>query len=395
MKSPQYTFEEKRQLKKSNTNMSINRQTKKTLSLPIILTMLLFLTSSHSNTLLINALSLIGSTSTLTSSKGYSFGYISSTQSSSFLPGNQRIFKSSITTTTIDEKERKDDNHLLTMKVSKGKSKQSRSKGSHIALTNEARMKSAGRRGTKKFLDPNKVFIGNLSYNTTENDLRSFLFDKDYHPKNAKGRFTGGGGGGGLQESNVVNVKIIRDWKTGKSKGYGFIQFVSPIYATSAIEWIKGKRLMGRILRLDQGKKKDVDPLLLITNDKKKKKKKTTVDTEEDVILHALNEAEDNYEEMEVDSEDNSQAFIGELDLDQFDDSILFDDEDEDDDDDDGFQYDGVYIEEFLPDDDDDEKDESQMNREQRREAAKNKKKRRKPGKGFGNIVPVETSSSL
>jgi len=256
--------------------------------------------------------------------------------------------------------------NFLEMKVSRGKSKQARSKGSQIALSNEARMKSAGRKGTKNFVDPNKLFVGNLSYNATESHLKNFLLER------------------GIQEINIEAVKIIRDWKTGKSKGYGFIQFVGPIYATSALELIKGKRLLGRIVRLDQGKKKSQDPMVVVKNEKVAPKS-----TEEEVILNALNEAEDNTEEEEGYDELDTEAQQDVLEegsfLDEYDDALLFDDDDDDDDDD--FEYDGVYVEEFLPNEN--EEDEGPMNREQRREAAKKNKKRRKPGRGFGNLIPT------
>ena len=257
------------------------------------------------------------------------------------------------------------------MKVSKGKSKQARSKGSQIALSNEARMKAAGRKGTKNFVDPNKVFVGNLSYDATESDLRDFLLHTC-----------------GVLETNIEAIKIIRDWRTKKSKGYGFIQFMAPIYASSALELIKGKKLLGRVVRLDQGKKKKQDPIVVV-----KEMSEKPLDTEEEVIANALKEVEVDSENIEQQSEmdnllEQQQVLEDGFYLDPYDDSALFDDDDDDDDDDD-FQYDGFYVEEFLPDEDDGEDDQGPLNREQRREAAKAKKKRRKPGKGFGNITPA------
>ena len=40
----------------------------------------------------------------------------------------------------------------------------------------------------------------------------------------------------------IENVKIIRDWKTGVSKGYGFILFYEPIMATSAMNRVNNSR---------------------------------------------------------------------------------------------------------------------------------------------------------
>lgn len=56
----------------------------------------------------------------------------------------------------------------------------------------------------------------------------------------------------------IESIKIIRDWKTGQSKGYGFVQFYEPMIATSAMESVnkgpgRGWRIKGRRIRLDQG----------------------------------------------------------------------------------------------------------------------------------------------
>ena len=62
-----------------------------------------------------------------------------------------------------------------------------------------------------------------------------------------------------IKERMIESVKIIRDWKTGASKGYGFIQFYEPMMATSTMESVRGGgglQIHGRTLRLDQGKRK-------------------------------------------------------------------------------------------------------------------------------------------
>ncbi|EED87040.1 RNA binding protein, partial [Thalassiosira pseudonana CCMP1335] len=98
---------------------------------------------------------------------------------------------------------------------------------------------TAGRPGTKKFIDPNKVFIGNLPFDATEEDVNQ-LFATHW--------------------GRIESVKIVRDWKSGKSKGYGFIQFYEPMVATSAMKSVnegKGLRIKGRPIRLDQGARKE------------------------------------------------------------------------------------------------------------------------------------------
>ena len=102
------------------------------------------------------------------------------------------------------------------MKVSKGKSKHSKSNSLHSI--NQHRKRIAGKPGNKHFLDPNKVFIGNLSYNTDADDLKEFL------KQNLGGLHT------------VESAKMVYDWTTNKSKGFGFVQFIEPMFATSAME---------------------------------------------------------------------------------------------------------------------------------------------------------------
>jgi cold-inducible RNA-binding protein len=50
-----------------------------------------------------------------------------------------------------------------------------------------------------------KIYVGNLSYNTTENDLREFF----------------------EQYGSITDLKLITDFQTGRSKGFAFITFSS------------------------------------------------------------------------------------------------------------------------------------------------------------------------
>lgn len=207
-------------------------------------------------------------------------------------------------------------------------------------------------------MDPNKIFIGNLPFKATEKDVKNFLMREL----------------GNLH--NVESVKIISDWKTGISKGYGFIQFMDPIYATSSIEIIKGKKLMGRVIRLDQGKKKDADKnRVLFVKRRERKLEESKEETEEGVIDGALDEVEN----MENDEEDE---YVLSSDFKDDDDDRLFDDVDDDDDD----LLDGWY-EDFYGTSKWEELTEEEakgLNREQRREAQRLKPKKRLPAKGFG-----------
>ena len=288
----------------------------------------------------------------------------------------------------------------LCMKVSRGKSKTSGVKGSEISLRNYERQKSAGRRGSRNFKDPNKTFVGNLDYNVTSEMLKQWLLEEH-----------------GVPAQHVISVKVIQDWKTKVSKGYGFIQFTSPIYATSAIELIRNKRLLNRVVRLDQGQKKKPEAVVVV----KATDESRDMDEEEIVIFEATNDALDEISELEIsepikndnleeeaglvsfedllDAEDGDYVFDDGLDSEQEDKEVDLDglapleyefyqegEEDQYDDSDEG--VDGIY-EQVYGEEVDDESLSQTMNRAQRRDAAKSKKKRRKPGKGFGNTPIV------
>ena len=75
-----------------------------------------------------------------------------------------------------------------------------------------------------------KLYVGNLSYNTTEDGLRSL--------------FSGFG--------NVASAKIIFDRETGNSKGFGFIEMGSDDEAGAAIAGTNGRELDGRQLRVNE-----------------------------------------------------------------------------------------------------------------------------------------------
>jgi len=316
----------------------------------------------------------------------------------------------------------------LNMKINRGNGGSKESKGSTIQEIHNLRKRYAGKPGSKNFLDPNKVFMGNIPFHATEDEVKEFFIQQLGHVH------------------NIDSFKIIRDWKTGQSKGYGFIQFTEPIYATAAMEMIKNKMFMGRIINLRQGMKKDDEETI------RKRQMYVTVrsrgkyqlDEEGSIIETALNQVDDDdddgmdtpaftgdtdihklkmnpiheddsrrihvdediHEELEEQEEDEVYQVN---DFDNVDDSILFhvdnnsnmdensnwsmevsvtpneeNDESEDD-------YDGDFEEiygsskwEDLPSNGLETTTTTTMNRQQRREAAKRRLKRKIPHKGFG-----------
>jgi cold-inducible RNA-binding protein len=69
-----------------------------------------------------------------------------------------------------------------------------------------------------------KLFVGNLSYNTTEDSL--------------EGLFT--------QVGAVESARVMRDMATGRSRGFGFVEMQSEDDARTAIERFNDTELDGR-----------------------------------------------------------------------------------------------------------------------------------------------------
>ena len=77
-----------------------------------------------------------------------------------------------------------------------------------------------------------KLFVGNLSHDTTSDELTSLF-----------------------SEAGVVeSCQLITDRDTGRSKGFGFIEMNSTEAANTAKEKFNGQDLHGRALKVDEAK---------------------------------------------------------------------------------------------------------------------------------------------
>lgn len=76
------------------------------------------------------------------------------------------------------------------------------------------------------------IYVGNLSYEVTEQDLRQAF--------EAFGQ--------------VESVKIIMDMYSGRSKGFGFVEMPNNSEAQSAIDGLKDKELKGRAINVNQAR---------------------------------------------------------------------------------------------------------------------------------------------
>lgn len=71
----------------------------------------------------------------------------------------------------------------------------------------------------------NRLYVGNLSYRTSEDTLRSLF--------NANGR-------------TVLEVKLPSDRETGQSRGFGFVELETPSQARQAIDELNDREVDGR-----------------------------------------------------------------------------------------------------------------------------------------------------
>ena len=77
-----------------------------------------------------------------------------------------------------------------------------------------------------------KLFVGNLSYQATEDDLRE-LFQ---------------------QAGTVQSVRIVTDQFTGRPRGFGFVEMSTPEEAGRAVEQLNGRVFRDRNLVVDQAR---------------------------------------------------------------------------------------------------------------------------------------------
>jgi RNA recognition motif-containing protein len=83
-----------------------------------------------------------------------------------------------------------------------------------------------------------KLFVGNLSFNTTENDLQDAF----------------------AAHGTVVEANLMVDRMSGRPRGFGFITMSTPEEAQKAIDGMAGKTLDGRNLTVNLARPKEERP---------------------------------------------------------------------------------------------------------------------------------------
>ncbi len=80
----------------------------------------------------------------------------------------------------------------------------------------------------------NKIYVGNLNYDTEEETLRSLF----------------------AEHGSVSSVNIITDRYTGMSKGFGFVEMSTTEEAQAAVNSLNGREVDGRTIRVNEAREK-------------------------------------------------------------------------------------------------------------------------------------------
>jgi len=96
-------------------------------------------------------------------------------------------------------------------------------------------VESAGLSDSKKHHMSNKLFVGNLSFNTTENDLQDAF----------------------AAFGTVTEANLMMDRMTNRPRGFGFVTMSSAEEAQKAIEGLNGKDMDGRSLTVNVAKPRE------------------------------------------------------------------------------------------------------------------------------------------
>lgn len=80
-----------------------------------------------------------------------------------------------------------------------------------------------------------KIYVGNLPFSTTEDELRE-LFES---------------------HGEVASAEIVRDRDSGRSRGFGFVEMGEESQARAAIEGLDGTELSGRALVVNEARSKE------------------------------------------------------------------------------------------------------------------------------------------
>jgi RNA recognition motif-containing protein len=82
------------------------------------------------------------------------------------------------------------------------------------------------------------LFIGSLAYATTDDGLRAFF----------------------EEIGEVASARVITDRETGRSKGFGFVEYTDEANNQKAVDQLNGKELDGRTITVNLARPKEDRP---------------------------------------------------------------------------------------------------------------------------------------
>lgn len=83
-----------------------------------------------------------------------------------------------------------------------------------------------------------KLYVGNLSYNVTENDIQDLF----------------------AQQGSVTEVNLMVDKVSGRTRGFAFVTMATKEAAEAAIQTLNGKDFMGRALTVNEARPREERP---------------------------------------------------------------------------------------------------------------------------------------
>ena len=81
----------------------------------------------------------------------------------------------------------------------------------------------------------NKLYVGNLAFQTTSQDLQELF----------------------AQAGTVESASVVEDRMTGRSRGFAFVEMSTKEEAASAIDQFNGKEVGGRALKVNEAKPRE------------------------------------------------------------------------------------------------------------------------------------------
>ena len=82
-----------------------------------------------------------------------------------------------------------------------------------------------------------KLFVGGINFRATLEEFREHF----------------------APAGEIVDIVIMKDRETGRSRGFGFVEYATPEEAARAIEMFDGKEFLGRMLKVNEAQPRERD----------------------------------------------------------------------------------------------------------------------------------------